>query len=112
MPEFMRIIMEFLVPVLLILLVITQILLPIFVPGLAFFWLFKKGGTQHIATTESEVTQKTETVVEDLPDSISRLASEMETDAEKLKRTKSKVDDSISKLKSTRDNSLNNLNNN
>jgi hypothetical protein len=107
--------MEFLLPVLLALLVITQIILPLFVPSLPFFWLFTHGGTKHIATSdENEVPQqsKPEHKKTGLDESVEEIADQLSKETEQLKNTKGKVDETIEKLNSAKNKSLNNLNNN
>ena len=115
MTEFMKIVMEFLVPTLLIIIVITQILLPLFVQDLSFFWLFKKGGRKHMSLDEEaeNVDKQVETPVrgekKGIDVEVDDLTQEMTANADKLKKSTGKVDEVVSKLQDAKNSSLNNL---
>lgn len=113
MTEFMKIVMEFLVPVLLVILVLTQIVLPMFVQSLGFFWIFKKGGIKKIST-EDEVDPVENLVRKEkkgIDAEAEDLVHEVTENADKLKKSTGKVDEVVSKLTDAKNNSLNNLNN-
>ena len=108
MTEFVKIVMEFLVPMLVVILVITQIIMPMFIPNLSYFWLFKKGGHKHLTTRSDDEEQSPKS---GLDEAVDEVANELSKDAEKLKQTKGKVDETIEKLKGAKKDSFNNLNN-
>ncbi len=104
-----KIFLELFVPILFFLLLITQVLLPMFTPHLPFFWLFKKGAGKYISQSDVPPVTKEPS---DLDKATNELTEELLKDADKLKNTKDKVDGTINKLKDAKDNSLNNLNTN
>lgn len=109
--EFMRVIMEFLVPVLAVLLVITQILMPMVIPSMKFFWIFSRGERQRVmGNGDIPLTEKPETKKTGLDEVVDEVANELTKDAAKLKSTTGKVDETIEKLTSAKNNSLNDLN--
>lgn len=106
MTEFVKIVMEFLLPVLIIIVLITQVLMPMFIPSLEYFWLFRKGGTKHLTADDNSKSSS------GLDEAVDEVADTLSKDAQKFKETKDKVDGTIEKLKSAKKDSFNNLNNN
>lgn len=113
--EFMRIMMETVFPLLIALLLLTQVILPIFIPSLELFWLFKKGGAKKVVDDVHEEVAPEENLVrvdkQGIDAEVDNLTQEVKKDAEKLKSSASKVDEVVNKLKDAKDSSLNNLNN-
>lgn len=95
-----KILMEYLVVILLILTLITQVIIPMFIPSLEMFWLFRKS---------KEVLPDTP-VQKDLDDTIHEVASELEEHAGKFKSTLNKVDSAVDKLKKVKGETINNVN--
>lgn len=105
---FTKVIIERALPWLAILLFATQVILPLLFPSLEFFWLFRKKKKDE--DTLPQLPQMPLQEKRSLDESVDEIANELDADTQKLKGTKTKVDETINKLSDAKKQSDNNLN--
>lgn len=96
-----KVLIEYALVIILILVLVTQVIIPMFIPSLDMFWLFRK----------SKPVPPDTPIQRDLDDSIADITSELEEHADKYKNTLNRVDSAVEVLKKTKGETINYINN-